>query len=163
MKQIFIFLIFISIINAGMVKVFIQGSKFIVKRVAKKNFAIKNFKSSLKNKKYFFNISPKEFVNNINYYQQQAYQQMTRNLNAFNKSTFEKTSKNIIENTKALLTKSIRNKRSSNYRDKALAVTKNKKGGWVKDPYSNSYCRLKDMQADHVFPVSWGGVIKLGI
>jgi CRISPR/Cas system Type II protein with McrA/HNH and RuvC-like nuclease domain len=45
----------------------------------------------------------------------------------------------------------------SNYRKTAIENTTIKKGGWVKDPYDGKNYRIKDMDADHIWPKSLGG------
>ena len=48
-------------------------------------------------------------------------------------------------------------KGASNYRKTAIENTIVKKGGWVKDPYDSKHYRIKDMEADHIWPKSLGG------
>ena len=48
-------------------------------------------------------------------------------------------------------------KASSNYRKTAIENATIKRGGWVKDPYDGKHYRIKDMDADHIWPKSLGG------
>jgi len=145
MKKLLI-IVFLSIFsNAGLLSIAIKGGKIIGKKNSTKKFTTNITKVS--------KIPLKTFVRNIDYYYSQSYKKLVNNLN---KKSIKK-SQQTFNNIKTTLKDILRNKRSSNYRQVALSVTKSKKGGWVKDPYSDAYCRLKDMEADHIFPISWGG------
>jgi len=95
-KNIFVLLLSINLLNAG----FLKWGKTATKFLKNTHISINN-KNLLKHQKYLLKITPKEFVNNINYYYKQAYDNVIDDLNNLirkKKKTKKHKEKNVAKN-----------------------------------------------------------------